>query len=57
MPLASVRLSHMIETAVSNFVFGLIVTWLLYPRLRPGGAATPRDPARAVAFPSPPPAG
>ena len=38
MPLASVRLSHLIETAASNFVFGLIVTWLLYPQLR----ASPR---------------
>ena len=39
MPLASVRLSHMVETAVSNFVFGLIVTWLLFPLRRPGAAA------------------
>ncbi|MGB4655467.1 MAG: hypothetical protein WBH98_08555 [Bacteroidales bacterium] len=30
MPLASVRLSHMIETSTSTFVFGLIVVWLLY---------------------------
>lgn len=29
-PLASVRLSHMIETALSTFVFGLIVVWLLH---------------------------
>lgn len=29
MPAASVRLSHMIETAASTFVFGLIVTWVL----------------------------
>jgi hypothetical protein len=31
-PLNSVRISHLIETASSTFVFGLIVTWLLYPR-------------------------
>jgi hypothetical protein len=31
-PLNSVRLSHLIETASSTFVFGLIVTWLLYPK-------------------------
>ncbi|MDD3739092.1 MAG: hypothetical protein PHP31_07340 [Lentimicrobiaceae bacterium] len=30
MPLASVRLSHMIETSTSTFVFGLIVVWLLH---------------------------
>jgi hypothetical protein len=29
-PIASVRLSHMIETAPSNFLFGLIVVWLLH---------------------------
>jgi len=29
-PLASVRLSHLIETASSTFVFGLIVVWLLH---------------------------
>jgi fatty acid desaturase len=31
-PLNTVRISHMIETASSTFVFGLIVTWLLYPK-------------------------
>jgi hypothetical protein len=31
MPLASVRLSHFVETASSNFVFGVIVVWLFYP--------------------------
>jgi len=31
-PLNSVRLSHMLETASSTFIFGLIVAWLLYPR-------------------------
>lgn len=30
MPIASVRMSHMIETASSTFVFGLIVVWLLH---------------------------
>jgi hypothetical protein len=30
MPLASVRLSHMIETASSTFVFGALVVWLLH---------------------------
>ena len=29
MPAASVRFSHMIETATSTFVFGLLVVWLL----------------------------
>lgn len=29
-PVASVRLSHMIETASSTFVFGTIVVWLLH---------------------------
>ncbi len=32
MPLASVRFSHMIETAASTFVFGLIIVWLLHRR-------------------------
>ena len=32
MPLASVRFSHMIETATSTFVFGLIIVWLLHRR-------------------------
>jgi len=31
-PLNSVRISHLIETASSTFVFGLIVTGLLYPK-------------------------
>ena len=34
MPIASVRLSHMIETATSTFVFGLIIVWLLHRRHR-----------------------
>ncbi len=33
-PLSSVRISHLIETASSTFLFGLIVTWLLYPGSR-----------------------
>lgn len=31
MPVASVRASHMIETASSTFAFGLLVAWLLPP--------------------------
>jgi hypothetical protein len=31
-PIASVRLSHMIETATSTFIFGLIIVWLLHRR-------------------------
>jgi hypothetical protein len=34
-PLNSVRMSHLIETASSTLVFGLIVTWLLYPKYLP----------------------
>ena len=30
-PLNSVRISHLIETASSTFVFGIIVTWLTFP--------------------------
>lgn len=29
-PIASVRLSHLIETASSTFIFGLIIVWLLH---------------------------
>lgn len=29
-PSASVRLSHMIETASSNFIFGLVISWLFH---------------------------
>ena len=32
MPIASVRISHMIETASSTFIFGLIIVWLLHRR-------------------------
>ena len=31
-PLNSVRISHLIETASSTFLFGLIMTWFLYPK-------------------------
>lgn len=31
-PSNGVRLSHLIETASSTFIFGLIMTWLLYPK-------------------------
>jgi hypothetical protein len=34
MPLASVRLSHLIETAPSSFLFGVIVVWLFDQRGR-----------------------
>ncbi len=34
MPLASVRFSHMVETISSTFIFGIMVTLLLYCRLR-----------------------
>lgn len=30
LPLAGVRISHLVETAGSTFLFGLIVTWLLH---------------------------
>jgi hypothetical protein len=30
MPIASVKLSHMIETSSSTFLFGLIIVWLLH---------------------------
>ncbi len=30
MPIASVRLSHMIEGIASNFVFGMVIVWLLH---------------------------
>jgi hypothetical protein len=33
-PVASVRLSHLVETASSTFVFGLIVVWLLHRQHR-----------------------
>ena len=29
-PDASVRMSHMIETAISAFLFGVIIVWLLH---------------------------
>jgi len=30
LPSASVRVSHLIETASSTFIFGLVVVWLLH---------------------------
>jgi hypothetical protein len=33
MPLASVRTSHMIETASSMFIFGVLVVWVLYGKV------------------------
>ncbi|ASV75775.1 hypothetical protein THTE_3173 [Thermogutta terrifontis] len=35
MPSASVRLTHLVETAVSSFVFGILVTVVLagFPKL------------------------
>lgn len=35
-PINSVRISHLIETASSTFIFGLIVTWLLYSKTGQG---------------------
>jgi len=32
MPLASVRLSHLVETVPSMMIFGVILVWLYYPR-------------------------
>jgi hypothetical protein len=32
MPLASVRLSHMVETSTSTFLFGLIIVWVIHRR-------------------------
>jgi hypothetical protein len=40
-PINSVRMSHLIETASSTFVFGLIVSWLLFPRKAEVAAAQP----------------
>jgi hypothetical protein len=31
-PAHSVRMSHLLETGPSSFLFGLIVGWLLYPK-------------------------
>ncbi len=35
MPSASVRMSHIIEGIASNFIFGMIIVWLLNPKLGP----------------------
>lgn len=48
MPAASVRLSHMIETATSTFVFGLLVVWIL-SRSLPGPADNKRAPRSPLA--------
>jgi hypothetical protein len=34
-----VRMAHLVETATSNFIFGMIVVWLLHPRESPAGAS------------------
>jgi hypothetical protein len=56
-PIASVRLSHLIETASSTFVFGLVIVWLLHrahgslrdlfglPARAEGRGATPPTPS------------
>jgi hypothetical protein len=41
MPIASVRSSHMIETASSTFLFGVLVVWLLYGEPRADGGRRP----------------
>ena len=50
-PDPSVRLSHFVETSTSNFIFGLIVTWLVHCRhsclrdlFSTGGAPKPAVP-------------
>lgn len=50
LPIASVRLSHMIETASSTFLFGVLVVWLLHPELARRGVqqAVPVDPRVTV---------
>jgi hypothetical protein len=46
-PAASVRMSHMVETASSTFLFGLIVAWLLHrERDRPAAPAERPSPPR-----------
>jgi hypothetical protein len=46
LPINSVRLSHLVETASSTFVFGVLVTWLLY--VRPAAAWQPRSPTSGL---------
>jgi hypothetical protein len=41
MPDPSVRLSHFIETATSNFLFGMAITWLLAWRPAPKSSKSP----------------
>lgn len=46
MPNASVRLSHLIETASSTFIFGMIVVWVLHRAYTPVPEKIPeREPA------------
>jgi hypothetical protein len=42
MPDPSVRLSHFIETATSNFIFGIVITQLVLWRPRPARALQAR---------------
>jgi len=42
LPLNSVRLSHLVETVSSTFIFGLIVSWLLYPTYGEARATQPQ---------------
>jgi hypothetical protein len=53
LPISSVRLSHLIETASSTFVFGLLVTWLLHgqPAAAPVRKAQ-AHPQKAAGLPS-----
>ena len=44
MPVASVRLSHMVETASSTFVFGVLVVWMLRHRHVPGAITSASEP-------------
>ncbi len=50
-PINSVRISHLIETASSTFVFGLIVSGLLFPKHREVREAQPRARAKEVHLP------
>jgi hypothetical protein len=56
MPSNIVRLTHMVETASSTFVYGLVVTWLLYrahasPRDLFGSRGVPTTPPPRAALP------
>lgn len=41
----AVRMAHLVETASSNFIFGVLVGWLLTARPSPGGIAVAERPA------------